>query len=648
MQVVTFTQAQTDLTQAYAGEHATWLVAFSILIAMLASFASFNHVQLIRRRELTNSRVSWTLLGAVALGSGVWAMHFTGMLSYQLPMDVNYHTGRTALSVVPAVLAGYVTLTVISKPTLQIRDVLVGGVLMGAGIGLMHYIGMSAMILPAERLYQPLMFVLSILIAIVLATLSLSVRPLLSSVLKHPLLLNLLASVFMGLAITSMHYVAMHATVFMPLSEAYQRPAVAMLDNSALVTIAVAAAVFIVLISSLAVVMRFRLLHVELGQKAAEAEARALEDRFRTIAERVPGMVYEFRLDASGQMSFPYTSDAVRDIYGVTPEEIRDDALILEQIIHPDDLPLVYQGIEESARTMQPWQSEYRVIRRTDGAERWLLGSAAPLPDADGAVIWSGVITDITERKKHDEMVYQLAFYDALTELPNRRLIYRQLEQKMADAQREGWCGVVIFIDVDSFKRLNDSQGHSAGDSLLRQIGARLKKASSESALVGRLSSDEFVVVEAKLADSYQACVPHAKQLATELLTTLNGEFDLEGHRFACALSMGICMFRHHKVDAAEILKRADIAMHEAKSAGGNQWRLFDPAMQSGLAHRYQLEQALRSLVNHPDDQLSLHLQPQVNATNKIAGAEALLRWHTLILGQFRRASLFLWLKKPV
>lgn len=632
VQLFAFTQAHTDLSQAYHAHHVAGLVVLSIVIAVVASFASFNHVQLIRQREIASSRHAWHWLGALSLGAGVWAMHFTGMLSYQLPLDVNYHIGLTALSVVPAILAGYITLGVIAKQQLTVRDVLTGGVLMGAGIGLMHYVGMAAMLLPAQRLYDPAWFFLSIIAAVLLATVALAVRPMLSGLIKYSLLVNLLAAFVMGSAIASMHYVAMHATVFLPLDGPYQWPAVAIMDNNSLVTLALAA-VFLVLISALAVLMRFRLLRAELKQEKIAKRARSLEVRFSTIAERVPGMVYEFRIDAEGHMSFPYTSDAIRDIYGISVEQARENAQILEQIIHPDDLANVYQGIHQSAETLQPWQSEYRVIRPSDGQQRWLLGSASPVREADGGVLWSGVITDITERKQQDDKVHRLAYYDTLTSLPNRRMLYSRLDQFMQQAAREGTCGAVVFIDVDSFKRLNDARGHAAGDHLLRQLGHRLQQQLGANSFVGRLSSDEFIFIENALGDDYQSCAPQATELAARLLAALNRPFDLNGHEFQCSVSLGVCMFRHANVAADEIIKRADIAMQQAKMAGGNQWRVFDPTMQSQQQRRYNLEQALRLAVQQPASQFSLHLQPQMNSQGSITGAEALLRWQPPQLG---------------
>lgn len=621
MQLLTFTQPGSDLSAAYSAHHSTSLVVLSLFIAMLASFASFNHVELIRQQHSKRKVLQWLLLGAFAMGSGVWAMHFIGMISYLLPIEVSYHSGLTLLSILPAVLAGFVTLKVISRPTFAWPQILLGGVLMGAGIGTMHYLGMGAMILKADRLYNPSWFAVSIAIAILLATLALGIRPLLSQYIKQRTLLNILASIVMGLAVASMHYVAMHATVFLPQTSPSVLADGHSLDSQALITIAVATAILIVLIATVVVIMRYRLLGAEQRQHAAMAQARNLEARMHIIAERVPGLVYEFRMAQDGSMSFPYVSDAIEEIYGISAEQAQQDAQILQTIIHQDDLSAVYSSIAESARTMKAWQAEYRVIKPGSTEVRWLFGSASPSRERDGAVSWSGVISDITEQKKHSETVHRLAFYDTLTGMPNRRLIQQRLTEHMQQATDSQRVGTVIACDLDNFKRLNDTRGHAIGDELLIQVSKRIDQATPSHCVVGRLSSDEFVVIVTGLSSTSGEVTEQVQAATQRILSALNEPFILSDSSFNCAVSMGICLFPQPDISSEEVLKRADIAMY----AGGNQWCMFDPDMQARLQHRYALEQALPKALD--SDQLRLALQPQLNSDNEVYAAEALLRW---------------------
>ncbi|MGX5915120.1 EAL domain-containing protein [Aliidiomarina sp. Khilg15.8] len=637
MQLFAFTEPQTNLASAYAGEHSLGLMLLALAIAILAAFASFSHTDLIRRRDFLVSRLSWHLVGAFAMGVGVWAMHFIGMLSFQLPLEMSYHAGMTLLSVVPAVLAGYITLYVIAYKGASLPNIVGGGVLMGLGIGSMHYLGMSAMLLNAERLYDPIWFVLSIVIAALLATAALAVRPWLAGYIGKRSVLNLCSSVVMGFAIVSMHYVAMHATVFLPLESAPVAPTSAVLDSGALITIAVGIAVFIMVISTVAVVMRSRLHSAERHSEEAAQHAEALQVRLQTITQRVPGMVYEFRRAADGKMSFPYASEAVRDIFGVTPEQVQDDAYVLLNMVHHDDIDEVLHSIQRSAETMQVWHHEFRICRDDGEETQWILGNAVPAHEEGGAISWSGFITDVTERKRSDDIINHLAHYDSLTKLPNRRLIYQQLADMIASVNNNPCQGAAYFIDLDNFKRLNDSQGHAAGDLLLCCVAERLQGMLPSEAMVGRLSSDEYIVMVPGFARDNKDAVPVVEKLGQQIMQRLNQVFDLDGHEFECALSIGICMFNDNSMGADDILKRADIAMHEAKQAGGNQVRLFDPAMQARLEHRYELEQALRRALS--EDELSLHWQPQMNDQGRVIGAEALLRWQQPQFGQVSPAD---------
>lgn len=634
MQLIAFTQPQTNLASAYAGEHSLVLMLLALMIAILAAFASFSHTDLIRRRDFSLSRFSWHLVGAFAMGVGVWAMHFIGMLSFQLPIDVSYHAGLTLLSVLPAIVAGYVTLHVIAYKGSSLPGVVGGGVLMGLGIGTMHYLGMGAMLLDAERLYDPVWFVLSIVIAALLATTSLAVRPLLAGYIAKRSILNLCSSVVMGFAIVSMHYVAMHATVFLPLESAPEVTTSAVLDSGALITIAVGVAVFIMVISTVAVVMRSRLHSAELHSEEAAQHAQTLQVRLQTITRRVPGMVYEFRRAADGALSFPYVSEAARDIFGLAPDEVQSDAYLLLDVVHKDDIGDLLHSVERSADTMQVWHHEFRVVKNQGEETRWLLGNAVPTREPDNAISWSGFITDVTDRKRSEEVINHLAHYDSLTKLPNRRLIYQQLADMIASVSAEPRRGAAYFIDLDNFKRLNDSQGHAAGDLLLRRVAERLQEMLPAEAGVGRLSSDEYIVMVPGFAASLADAVPVVEKMGQQIMQRLNQVFDLDGHEFECAVSIGICMFNDNSMGADEILQRADIAMHEAKQHGGNQVRLFDPAMQARLEHRYEIEQALRRALS--DNELSLHWQPQVNNAGQVVGAEALLRWQH---PQFGRVS---------
>ena len=207
---------------------------------------------------------------------------------------------------------------------------------MGAGIGCMHYIGMAAMVMQAERLYSPVIFALSIVVAVAMATLALAIRPwLMNKVVSKPLL-ECISSVVMGMAIASMHYVAMHATVFLPAT--LPAPGTMVMSKQTLGTLAVVVAVGILILATIAVMMRQRITAAERSIDVANEQTRILSTRLERIASRVPGLVYEFRLGDDGSFTFPYASDAIRDIYRISPEQASIDAMPVMLVLHPDEL----------------------------------------------------------------------------------------------------------------------------------------------------------------------------------------------------------------------------------------------------------------------------------------------------------------------
>jgi len=628
MSFLAFTTESTNLSQAYHGHHALGLVVLSVAIAILAAFTSFSHRTLVMHAETTRVRRLWLSSGAIAMGFGVWAMHFTGMMSLQLPVEVRYSVLMTLVSVIPAIAAALVTLRVVTMPVQNAKNILWGGLLMGSGIGSMHYIGMAAMVLNAERLYKPGIFIMSVLVAVMLATLALAVRPWLKKRLRSKTLLDILSSVVMGLAIASMHYVAMHATVFLPSDNAALTSALVM-TKQIIGTVAIFIAVGILLLATVAVMMRQRLDQVQRDSEAASDQAKLLESRLQRIASRVPGLVYEFRLSNDGSFTFPYASDAIWDFYRISPEQAKIDAQPILMVIHPDDREAMMHSIYRSAQLMQPWLHEYRIITE-NGEMRWLQGNAVPEKDA-GGVSWSGFITDVTERKHVDEQIHQLAFYDGLTGLYNRRRIKQLLQDICSDVDKQLHSAAVMLIDVDNFKRINDTQGHKAGDELLRQVAARLTEFSPSGSVCGRLSSDEFVVLVTELPKPLQQASAQIEQFATALRKHLQQAFAIGGHYYSSTVSLGYCVFNESSVSVNELLKQADIAVTQVKTAGGNSQKMFAPAMMQVLQQRFNLERALALAIER--NELSLCYQPQVTDTNRVVGVEALLRWHSPELG---------------
>jgi diguanylate cyclase (GGDEF)-like protein/PAS domain S-box-containing protein len=236
------------------------------------------------------------------------------------------------------------------------------------------------------------------------------------------------------------------------------------------------------------------------------------------------------------------------------------------------------------------------------------------------------VIRDITQRRQSEEEIHRLAFYDPLTELPNRRLLIDRLKQATTTSGRTGQYGAVMFLDLDQFKLLNDTQGHDMGDELLKQVASRLKTCVRVGDSVARLGGDEFVLLLERLGTSAQDAAAFAEMVAGKILAVLGQPYKLRGHVHSSTPSIGVVMFQGDREGCDQLLKQADVAMYQAKAAGRNTARFFDQAMQVTATMHAALESDLRrGLYQH---EFMLLYQFQVDLQGQPVGAEALLRWN--------------------
>lgn len=295
---------------------------------------------------------------------------------------------------------------------------------------------------------------------------------------------------------------------------------------------------------------------------------------------------------------------------------------------------LLQSGRHDAAFYAQMWQAintsgfwEGDIWNRRKNGEiypEYLTLSA--VKDAQGEVShYVGTFSDITQRKAAAEKIHQLAFYDALTGLPNRRLLLDRLAQALVTCQRRDAGGALLFIDLDNFKQLNDTWGHALGDQLLQQVAQRLHAAVREGDTVARLGGDEFVVMlEGLSADSLQAA-EQTQRVGEKILASLGQHYALAESRYQSTASIGAVLFEAGQRSVDELLRAADISMYAAKKAGRNALCFFDPAMQEAINQRAAMETELQRAI--VDEQFLLHYQAQCNAAGQVIGAEVLVRW---------------------
>lgn len=262
-------------------------------------------------------------------------------------------------------------------------------------------------------------------------------------------------------------------------------------------------------------------------------------------------------------------------------------------------------------------------LRRKVGEIFWAELSAA-YADIDGEQCVISYIRDVSEAKADEEQIRTLAFYDTLTGLPNRRLLWERLRQALISSIRSGAKHALLFVDLDGFKSLNDTLGHHIGDLLLQETAKRIAGCVREVDTVARLGGDEFVIVLEDLSQIPEIAAAQARTVGGKILAAIDQPFLLEGRECHTTSSMGITVFGNQNESTNEVLQQADIAMYQAKAAGRNAMFFFAPALQASVNARVALEKDLRQAIH--DNQFSLYYQPQIDR-GLLTGAEALLRW---------------------
>jgi diguanylate cyclase (GGDEF)-like protein/PAS domain S-box-containing protein len=241
------------------------------------------------------------------------------------------------------------------------------------------------------------------------------------------------------------------------------------------------------------------------------------------------------------------------------------------------------------------------------------------------------IVSDISLRRQAEETIQNLAFYDELTGLPNRRRLLDRLQQAIVSATRSGQRGALILLDLDHFRHINDTLGPSFGDELLRQVGGRLQTCVREEDTVAHLGGDEFMVMLETLGLGGQPAALHAESVAQKILHTLNQPYELRGRLYDSSASLGIVMFDKNAGGFDELVKMADAAMYQAKAAGRKTVRFFDPDMQALAVARMSLEKDIQRGLEQQE--FVLHYQLQVDARGNPLGVEALVRWQHPVRG---------------
>lgn len=309
------------------------------------------------------------------------------------------------------------------------------------------------------------------------------------------------------------------------------------------------------------------------------------------------------------------TGYSAQEVIGKTPS-------ILKSYRHDAKF---YKTMWDTLNKEKHWQGEIWNRRKNNEIfPEWLNISA--VTDASGKVInYVAACSDLSRHKKAEETIHNLAFYDPLTQLPNRRLLLERLHHALESSVGHQDYKAILFIDLDKFKELNDTSGHHIGDFLLIEVAKRLKNCMQEGDTVAHLGSDDFIIMLENLSENTQQAAAQAETVSEKILQALEQPFKLQERDYFTSASIGVSLFRNHEINVNDLLKHTETAMYQAKQSGRNAIRFFDPHLHMAMESRFALEADLRRTLS--ENQFRLYYQMQVNQNGHVQGAEALIRW---------------------
>ncbi|MHA3736496.1 GGDEF/EAL domain-containing response regulator [Pseudomonas sp. Eth.TT006] len=365
-------------------------------------------------------------------------------------------------------------------------------------------------------------------------------------------------------------------------------------------------------------------LKMEQLEKAVEQRTRELSDA-NIIVQNSPTILYRLR----GEPSFPlmYISHNITR-YGHTAAQLVGSPNWAQTLIHPDDQASVDMAMGRVLdRHAQGATLEFR-LRTGDGQWRWVENRYIPVRDDEGRLLEvEGIIIDITERRQAEEKMAQLARTDGLTGLANRATLIERLHQAFAAARRGAAPFAVLYLDLDHFKRINDTLGHPVGDLLLQEVARRIKACVRENDVVARLGGDEFALLQLDVSDPTQAAT-----VAAKVRDALLEPCHLAGNALRISVSIGICMYRANSLDADSLLAGADMALYRAKETGRNQYQFYSEELTREVAERMVLVDELTTAIQQGG--LKLQYTPEVDMNSgKILGMAAQPVWDHPRLG---------------
>ena len=607
-------------------EHDLRLVVVAGVICLLSSYIAFAAFEQARRD--TARKLLWTELAAVVAGLGIWATHFIAMLAYQPDIPLGYDFSTTVLSVTTAIIiTGLGWAAALSR---RRGMALLGGAIVGAGVGTMHYIGMAAVEIAGFMVWDRLLVAVSIVLGIVLAAAAMWMHRLPSRAGPR------LAPVLLTLAICALHFTAMAAASIHPSNAVQISPS--SVDSETLAII-ITAGILVIFCVGFAVILHERGLA---RARLAEAEQRtALADEIlRGAAEREAlsveleraAVISTAALESMAQGLSMYDADdrlvtfnqKYADLYGLPDQLLAPGTPRSEIIGH-----LIETGLMPETQQRDLHNGEGEALRDSALSDGRII-EICIRPTPSGG--WVATHEDVTDARRTAQRIAYLAEHDTLTGLPNRSAFGERLAAAARTARKDRGIAV-LTIDLDRFKEVNDTLGHPFGDQILKETAKRLRELMREGDVITRLGGDEFAVIQHEVVDPVTAGA-----LAERIIEALNRPFQFDGHTVVIGASIGIGLAPRDAISGDELLKLSDVALYRAKEESRGSFRMFEPGMAERMQERRELEADMRVAIE--EGQFVVHYQPLLDlSTGAITCFEALVRWRHPVRGMLQPAD---------
>lgn len=351
--------------------------------------------------------------------------------------------------------------------------------------------------------------------------------------------------------------------------------------------------------------------------KVNQLSVRQIEERYRLAIEGANDGIWDWDI-LKNQFYFERT----KKILGYKDNEVESNYQTFINLVHKDDVKRVKKHLREHFEKKTPYYTcEYRLKTRS-GNYKWILSRGKTIWDESNAkpIRMAGSHKDVTDRKRSEEKIYKLAYYDSLTNLPNRAFFIESFKQALLEAKDCKQQVAILFLDIDNFKRINDTLGHWIGDEVLIKISNLLSINLNENETIYRLGGDEFMILQTEVNED------SATNTAERIVNVLKSPVVIQEHEFYLTSSIGIALFPQHGEEEATLFKNADTAMYKAKENGRNCYQLYNSSINDMALKKMEIERELRHAISR--DELVVYYQPIIElATGKITAAEALIRW---------------------